>query len=99
MSKPREFWIVPDNDTVWIKSDFDPDKYSDQDYFKKENPIHVIEKSAYDALQSHNAELISALEKIEQGSGATVLRVNDKPVFVDQIARAVLSKIKKESET
>lgn len=52
----REFWIVPNNDTVWIKSDYNPEHYTHQDYFKKENPIHTIEYSAYEALQKRCEE-------------------------------------------
>ena|SRR3990167_4021905 len=44
----RKFWIVPENDTMWIQDDvkYNPEHFADNDSFKRENPIHVVEIEA-----------------------------------------------------
>ena len=68
MDKPREFWIVPENDTMWIQDalKYNPDHFADQDYFKKENPIHVIEYSAYEQLKKENEKLYAARKEFSR---------------------------------
>lgn len=59
--KPREFWIRQGHHRPdWIESEKPPER----DEIKYGPFIHVIEKSALDALEKQNTELREALKKI-----------------------------------
>ena len=63
MIKPREFWILADKYDI----DCQPMQVSKSpymDHWTNEESIHVIEKSAYDALAAKLAIAVSALEYV-----------------------------------
>lgn len=69
MNKPREWWIDADDFNDYFEcfvSTKDPKTLSDDDdyvYMKDRDPVHVIEKSAYNALETELKEARTAEER------------------------------------
>lgn len=87
MGKPDEYWIFPRNrkigDPDWEAAFNYPNALSDEE---NKEQIHVIEKSAYDALLAENKLMLECLTYI--GNGQT------RMYLAQEFARACLAKLK-----